>query len=118
MAHDANMRKRYTGAQRAGVLDLVRSGASTVADAADRLGVTRSTAYSWVRGAAGSRALVRSRSARTAVLPTEATFVRVVPTPSASAGLALRVGAAEIQEPRGFDPDVLRAVPEGPGGAA
>jgi transposase-like protein len=113
------MRRRYTGKQRAALLDLVRSGAATAADAADRLGVTRSTAYYWVRGAAsGSRARARRAPVAKAALPSKATFVRVVPSAAVTAGIALRVGAAEIQVQRGFDPEVLRAVVEALGGEA
>lgn len=113
------MRRRYTGNQRAGVLDLVRSGGATVAEAAARLGVTRSTAYYWVRGAApGGRGPARRSAAAKAALPSQATFVRVVPSAAMDTGISLRVGTAEIQVRRGFDPDILRAVVEALGGGS
>jgi transposase-like protein len=112
------MRRRYTGKQRAELVDLVRAEGATVADAAARLGVTRSTAYYWVRGTAPSGGRGRARQARAgkASLPSQPTFVRVVPSGAVDAAIAVRVGSAEIRVRRDFDPEVLRAVVEALGG--
>lgn len=118
--HHAGMRKQYTGKQRSELVDLVRSGRATVAQAASRLGVTPSTAYYWTRAGAptdGERRTLRSRRERWHPL-NEARFVRVVPSGAAVEAIAVKVGAAEVQVRRGFDPEFLRAVVEALGGAA
>lgn len=83
-------------------------------EAAPRLGVTLSTAYKWMRDrASGERRRPRGRPV---VAPT---FVRVLSSREADAGIAVRIGGAEIQIRRDFDADLLRAVVEvlGGGGA-
>lgn len=57
------------------------------------------------------------RAAKAAV-PSQPTFVRVVPSSTVATALAVRVGAAEIQVRRGFDPELLRAVVAAIGGQA
>jgi transposase-like protein len=113
------MRKHYTGKQRTELVDMVRSGGTTVAEAAARLGVAPSTAYYWVRGTATGRGR-RSRQAREAkaTLLGQPTFVRVVSSGGVDAVMAVRVGAAEIQVRRNFDAELLRAVVEALGGGA
>jgi transposase-like protein len=98
------MRKQYTRKQRSDLVDLVTAGAG-VSEAAARLGVTPSTAYSWVRGATATD---RDRP-RLAGAPR---FVRVVPRREAGVAITVRVRAAEIEVWPGFDADLLRAVVE------
>lgn len=97
---------------------MVESGAATISDAAAKLGVTRSTAYLWVRSAASGSGTALARPRVKVAVPSEPTFVRVVPSAASGAAITLRVGAAEIHVQRGFAPDVLRAVVEALGGAA
>lgn len=113
------MRKRYTGKQRAELVDLVRSGA-TVAEAARRLGVTPSSAYLWMKNpttAGAGQSAGRSR-APSAPLLGEPTFVRVVPSDGIAGTITVRVGAAEIHVRRDFNAEFLRAVVEALGGGA
>ena len=98
------MRRRYTSEQRTQLVDLVAGGDVTVPEAAARLGVTVSVAYSWV---AESRELRRRKTAPRVAGPR---FVRLVPSAAADATIAVRVGAAEIQVRRGFDDELLQAV--------
>lgn len=114
------MRKHYTAKQRSELVELVRVGEATVAEAAAQLGVTASTAYNWMRTAATpstgqpERSL-RARSTRIAPAPG---FVRVVASREVGAGVVVRVGGAEIHVGRGFDADVLCAVVEALRGVA
>src|SRR5689334_14379247 len=80
--HHAGMRRRYAGKQRAELVELVRSEEVTVTEAAARLGVTRSTAYYWVRdrGPTGGRGPARQAGAVRAPVASQPTFVRVVPS--------------------------------------
>jgi transposase-like protein len=110
------MRNDYTDKQRSELVRLAASGRVTVSQAAAQLGIKPSTAYYWVRRAAPAR--IGRRGAETGL--TEApTFVRVVPSGDVEAGIAVRVGGAELQVRRGFDEDLLRAVVDAlRGGAA
>lgn len=107
------MRRHYTGEQRSALVDLVTAGRATIAEAAARLDVTASTAYSWMKqatGAARPRDVGRrapSRKRRQLVRPT---FVRLVRADDLAATIAVRVGSAEVQVRRGFDSGLLRAV--------
>jgi len=99
------MRRRYTSEQRSQLIELVASGNATVVEAATRLGVGQSAAYSWM---AESR---KPREPSTAGRDAAPTFVRLVPSADAAeATIAVRVGDAEIQVRRGFDGEFLRAV--------
>ncbi len=103
------MRRTYTEEARSELIDLVRAGEATVAEAAERLGVTLSTAYKWMRDAAsprGRRQCTRPSSTRAPA------FVRVVPSGDATSAIFVRVGAGEIEVRRDFDADLLRAVVE------
>ena len=102
------------------MVELVRSGGATVAEAAARLGVTPSTAYYWVRGPApvGGRRRPRQARAATTPSPQQPAFVRVVPSTAVDRGISVRVGLAEIQVRRNFDPEHLRAVVDALGGGA
>jgi hypothetical protein len=44
--------------------------------------------------------------------------MRVVPSGAVHEAIAVRVGAAEVQVGRGFDPELLRAVVEALGGGS
>ena len=108
------MRNRYTAKQRRDLLQLVTTGRATVAEAAARLGVKRTTAYLWARGEASA-----GRRGRTPEVPP--TFARLVPSGDMGGSLALRIGAVEIEVRRNFDRELLRAVVEavrGDGGGA
>jgi hypothetical protein len=94
------VRNHYQEADRAELIAAVRRG-EPVASAARRLGVTTSTAYTWVR-----------RS------PKPPTFIELVTTPVIPPGLTVRIGAAEIDVRPGFDPDLLRATVAALGGAS
>ena len=99
------MRRQYTREQKSQLVDLVATGKATVAEAAKRLGVGDSAAYSWV---AESRQPRQSPAVQPVAMPT---FVRLVASANiAESGLSVRVGAAEVQVHRGFDDELLRAV--------
>ena len=111
------MRRQYTSRQRAELVDLVRSGGTTVAEAAAQLGVRPSTAYYWARGKARAKDRGQARGAK-APMQAGPRFVRVVPSGAVDGAVVVRVGAAEIQVGRDFDAEVLRAVVEALGGGA
>jgi transposase-like protein len=111
------MRKHYTGKERAELVDLVGGGLTTVAEAARQLGVTRSTAYSWMRGTANAGAGRSSARAGGTEAPlAKPTFVQLVRSGEASSVLVVRIGGAQIQVRGGFDAKLLRAVVEALGG--
>jgi len=114
------MRKHYPAKQRLELVELVRVGGATVAEAAARLGVTASTAYNWMRRAATSSAgqPERSPGARSPPIVPAPGFVRVVASREIGAGVVVRVGSAEIHVRRDFDADVLCAVVEALRGVA
>jgi len=105
------MRKRYTEKERSELVKLVTTRRETVAEAAPRLGVALSTAYKWMRDRGLGEGQGRRR--RPVGAPT---FVRILSSREVNAGIAVRVGAAEIQIRRDFDADFLRAVVEALGG--
>src|SRR5664279_1927723 len=99
------MRRRYTSEQRSQLIELVASGNATVVEAATRLGVGQSAAYSWI---AESRKPLEPSTAGRGAAPT---FVRLVPSADAAAAtIGVRVGGAEIRVSRRFDGELLRAV--------
>lgn len=91
------MRKPYKQTDRAELLAAVRRG-EAVPSAARRFGVKMSTAYRWVR---------QSSDDERGVTPT---FIELVTAEPLSAGLMVRIGAAEVEVRPGFDPELLRAV--------
>lgn len=94
--HSGSMRRRYTARQREQLIEAVRTSGEPVAAAAERLGVTASTAYFWMKAA---RAMSQPQ------------FARLVPeSRSRSASLVLRVRGVAIRVEAGFDTDLLRAV--------
>ena len=93
------MRKIYKRSERAELVVAVKRG-EPVPSAARRLGVTRSTAYTWVHRSKGSDSAVA----------TTPTFIELVTAGTPSAALVVRVGAAEIEVRAGFDAGLLRAV--------
>jgi len=108
------MRRRYRSEQRSALVELVTAGLATVSAAAARLGVTKSTAYHWMKQAragtprrGSAERLGRPRKTRAVIRPT---FVRVVSTHDLATTIAVRIGGAEIQVRRGFDGDLLREV--------
>jgi|SRR5579883_2459417 len=99
------MTKVYAESARTELVAAVKRG-ETVARVARRLGVTLSTAYSWVQRAGDGAA---------APPPT---FIELVTPKVAEACLVVRVGVAEIEVHAGFDPELLRAIVAALGGAA
>jgi transposase-like protein len=90
------MRRRYTAQQREHLIETVRTSGEPVRAAAERMGVSVSAAYLWMK------------AARTTTRPQ---FARLVPGPRAMVtSLVLRVGDAAIQVDSGFDAELLRAV--------
>ena len=85
---------------------MVTNGRATVAEAARQLGVTASTAYQWLKRTGEAPRRQRKRAAA------PPTFVQVVRAGELTATIAVRVGSAEVQVRRGFDPVLLRAVVE------
>jgi transposase-like protein len=111
------MRKHYTQAQRAELIELVTSGQATPRMAAAQLGVTESTADYWLKCARQRQpALVpvarstrprpsdRARSSATPV------FARLVRASEAPGAITLRVGGAIVEVRPGFEPVLLREV--------
>ena len=94
--HSGSMRRRYTARQREQLIEAVRTSGEPVAAAAERLGVTASTAYFWMKAARATR-------------PPQ--FARLVPESGpVPASLVLRVRGVAIRVKAGFDADLLRAV--------
>jgi transposase-like protein len=90
------MRRRYTAQQREHLIETVRTSGEPVKAVAERMGVSVSAAYLWMK------------AARTTKRPQ---FARLVPEPRAmAASLVLRVGGAAIRVEPGFDAELLRAV--------
>ena len=95
--HSGSMRRRYTARQREQLIEAVRtSGEPVAAAAAERLGVTASTAYFWVKAARATRQPQLARL--------------VSESPPVAASLILRVQGVAIRVEAGFDADLLRAV--------
>ena len=91
------MRKRYTTEQRNRLVTEVRTTGAPVRAVAERLGVTVSSAYLWMKDAGPAE-----------IAPV---FARVVPTTvTARSWLTLEVGRARVRVEAGFDADLLREV--------
>jgi transposase len=105
------VRKHYTKAQRAELIDLVTSGQTTTRTAAARLGVAESTAYYWLKRARGSLALaVRRTGSPRAVAKARPTFARLIPAAEMCPAITLRAGGVVIEVRPGFDHGLLRDV--------
>lgn len=107
------MRRTYTGTQRSGLIDLVLAGGVTVAEAAARSGVAKSTAYLWVRQAAADAGRPAKATGGRTQEPKQndaPAFVRLVRETQADDEIVVRVGGAEVRVRRGFDAGLLRAV--------
>ena len=78
------------------MIEAVRTSGEPVVAAAERLGVTASTAYLWMKAARATA---------------EPQFVRLVPrSPVKPAAVVVRVGGVGIRVEAGFDAELLRAV--------
>ena len=100
VADAGRRRKIYEQRDRAELVASVKRG-ELVPIVARRVGVTRSTAYRWIREANDVRVAVA-----------QPTFIELVTSGSAGTGtgLVVRVGVAEIEVRFGFDAGLLRAV--------
>jgi transposase-like protein len=87
------MRKQYTAELRERLIAEVRAG-EPVSVVAERMGVTSSSAYLWMKAAAPASSAPN--------------FARVVSTRRSS--LQLQVGGAAVVVEAGFDPELLRQV--------
>jgi transposase-like protein len=91
------MRRRYTVQQREHLIETVGASGEPVKAVAERMGVSASAAYLWIK-----------RARTTKKTPQ---FARLVPEPrSTVASFVVRVGGATIRVERGFDAEMLRAV--------
>jgi len=91
------MRKQYTAEQRERLLAEVRKTGESVRVVAERLGVTASSAYLWMKEAGAA--------------PSAPVFARVVRAPApARRSLTLEVGRARVRVEPGFDAALLREV--------
>jgi transposase-like protein len=92
------MRNSYKQSERAALVAAVKRG-EAVPSVARRLGVTTSTAYTWIH-----------RAKRPAPAASAApTFLELV-TAGTNSALVVRIGAVEIEVRAGFDAGLLRAV--------
>ena len=91
------MRRRYTAQQREQLIEAVRTSGESARAVAERMGVSASAAYLWMK------------AARTTKKPQFARLVRE-PRTAAVPPLVLRVGGASIRVAAGFDAELLRAV--------
>ena len=91
------MRKQYTAEQRERLIAEVRATGERVRVVAERQGVTPSSAYLWLKGAA-----------TVAPVDSAPAFARVVPTRVAA--LRVEVGSAVVVVEIGFDANLLRQV--------
>jgi len=89
------MRKQYTVEDRGRLIAEVRATGEPVKKVADRLGVSVSSAYLWLKDAPANA-------------PKFAELVRLPST--AAAELAVQVGPATIRVGAGFDAELLRSV--------
>ena len=89
------MRKQYTAEDRARLIAEVRATGEPVRKVAERLGISVSSAYLWMKQTPASA----PRFAKLVRLPSAAT-----------AELAVQVGAATIRVAIGFDAELLRSV--------
>lgn len=91
------MRKKYTAEQKAKLIEEVRASGARVSEVANRLGVSSSAAYLWMKGAARA--------------PSAPTFARLVPAPAEQAiQIVLEVGTVKIRVGDDFDAALLRRV--------
>ena len=105
------MRKHYTKAQRAELIDLVTSGQATTRRAAARLSVAESTAYYWLKRARESLALaVRRTGSPRSVPKARPMFARLIPSAEICPLITLRAGGVAIEVRPGFDHALLREV--------
>jgi transposase len=105
------MRKHYTKAQRAELIDVVTSGQMTTRRAASRLGVAEPTAYYWLKRAKEPLALaVRQTRSSRSVAKARPTFARLIPTAEMCPPITLRAGGVAIEVRPGFDHALLREV--------
>jgi transposase-like protein len=87
------MGKRHTARERERLIELVRTSGSPVKVVAERMGISASTAYLWMKQAPESPKLA---------------FARVMPASSSTRPkLSVAVGGAMIQLEPGFDADLL-----------
>lgn len=98
------MRRQYTDAERSQLIELVTSTGVTIAAAADRLGVHRTTASNWMRRAEMTRP-VPGKSGIAAPR-----FAQLVSAHAVSSVVEVSIGGATIQVKPGFDAELLRAV--------
>jgi transposase-like protein len=103
------MRKQYTEEERAQLVELVTSTGTTIAAAADRLGVHRTTASNWMRRTRRQTAVNKPVLAKPAVAAPR--FARLVGSEILSA-VEVWVGGAVIRVKPGFDAALLHAVVE------
>jgi transposase-like protein len=95
------MRRIYKRSERAELIAAVKSG-EPVMEAAQRLKVTPTTAYTWVR---------KSKAGDSTLPPSPPTFMELMTVGTRrSALMVVRVGAVEIEVRAGFDAGLLRAV--------
>jgi transposase-like protein len=105
------VRKHYTKAQRAELIDLVTSGQMTTGGAAAQLGVAESTAYYWLKRSRESLALaVRQTGSSRSVVKARPTFVRLIPAVEMCPPITLRAGGVAVEVRAGFDHALLREV--------
>jgi transposase-like protein len=109
------MRKHYTEAQRAALIDLVTSGQASLRAAAARLDVADSTAYYWLKrarrtGAAVALVLRRNHALAERRSSAPPTFARLVRPADAATAITLRVGGAVIEVRPGFDSALLHDI--------
>jgi transposase len=102
------MRKHYTEAQKAALLELVTTGTPLRA-AARQLQVGKSTAYRWIKRARPASPPVHGAAASRPP-PRRATFARLIRAPADRTAMTLRVGGAAIEVHAGFDAALLRAL--------
>ena len=102
------MRKHYTEAQRAALLELVTTGTPLRA-AARQLQVGKSTAYRWLKRARPTTPPTRGVAAARPT-PRRPTFARLIRAPADRTAMTLRVGGAVIEIHAGFDAALLRAL--------
>jgi transposase-like protein len=91
------MRKQYTAEQRERLVAEVRKTGESVRVVAERLGVTASSGYLWMKEAAAAG-------------PSGPVFARVVRAAAAGRSLTLEVGRARVRVEPGFDAGLLREV--------
>lgn len=104
------MTKRSAGARRTELVELVRSRRATVAEAAERAGVSAGTAYRWLRAAAGAARRPPEREATSPAGPAFVELVRAAVTSRETPALVVRWGEATIEVRRGCDRELLREV--------